>query len=39
MIQALKEQYKKIWDNTPETFPVMREAYGTVLAIQRIENG
>ncbi len=31
MIQSLKEQYKKIWDNTPETIPVMQEFYGAGL--------
>lgn len=31
MIQALKEQYKKIWDDTPDTFPVLRDSYGTAL--------
>jgi len=31
MIQVLKEQYKKIWDNTPDTFPVMWGSFSAEL--------
>ncbi|HEX2947758.1 MAG TPA: hypothetical protein VHT96_17615 [Clostridia bacterium] len=31
MIQALKERYKKIWDATPDTFPILQDSYPTEL--------